>query len=136
MTDATNSNRAANAVVGILGSAGVAHFVAPKFFDQIVPDWVPGSKRFVTYASGAIELIAAILVLNRRTRRIGGWLALATFIGVYPANVQPALQGGMKGAPPPFDSPAVAWARLPLQFPMFWAAWKVIRSTRSSQLIS
>lgn len=128
MSNEPDPNRAANAVVAILGSAGIAHFVVPRFFDQIVPDWVPGSKRFVTYASGAVEVLAAVLVLNRRTRRLGGWLALATFAGVYPANVQAALDGGMKGAPPPWDSPAAAWARLPLQLPMFWLAWKVIRS--------
>ncbi len=117
-------------VASILGSAGIAHFLVPKFFDQIVPDWVPMSKRFVTYASGVAELASATLVLNPRTRRLGGWVALATFVGVYPANVQAALGGGMKDAPPPWDTPIVAWARLPLQFPMFWAAWKVARSKR------
>ena len=121
------SSRPAIIVGAILGGAGVAHFARPGFFDPIVPDWMPGSKRVVTYVSGAVEIGAAALVLVPKTRRLGGWVALLTFIGVYPANVQSALDGGMKGAPPPMDSAAVAWARLPLQFPMFWAAWRVIR---------
>lgn len=107
----------------LLGFAGVAHFVRPEFFDPIVPDWMPGSARTTTYASGVVEVAAAVLVANPRTRRFGGWFAALTFIGVFPANVQSALDGGMKGLEPPMDSPAVAWARLPLQFPLI--AWSV-----------
>ena len=118
------------ALVGILGSAGVAHFAKPEFFDPIVPKWVPGSARMTTYLSGAVEIASAILIVNPRTRRLGGCLALATFIGVYPANIQAALDGGMKGVQPPMDSAAAAWIRLPFQFPMFWLAWTVARTRR------
>jgi len=130
MTERSCISGPALALVGILGGAGVAHFAKPEFFDPIVPDWVPGSKRFVTYASGVVEVAAAALVLTPRTRRLGGWLALATFIGVYPANVQAALDGGMKDVKPPLDGPVAAWLRLPFQFPMFWLAWKVARGAR------
>ena len=104
------------------------HFVAPRFFDPIVPDWMPGEARTTTYASGVFELASAVLVAMPRTRRLGGWLSEATIAGVYPANIQAALDGGMKGAPPPFDSAAAAWARLPLQIPMIRLAVKVARS--------
>ncbi|MCB1029225.1 MAG: hypothetical protein KDB24_15855 [Microthrixaceae bacterium] len=107
----------------LLGFAGVAHFVRPEFFDAIVPEWMPGEPRTTTYVSGAVELTAAALVAVPRTRRFGGWFAAATFLGVLPANVQAALDGGMDGLEPPFDSPAVAWARLPLQLPLI--AWAV-----------
>ena len=113
----------------ILGGAGVAHFAKPDFFDPIVPDWMPGSKRMVTYVSGVVELAAALLVAIPRTRRIGGWVALITFIGVYPANIQAALDGGMKEMDPPFNSAAAAWLRLPLQLPLFWLAWRVAKGT-------
>jgi uncharacterized membrane protein len=46
---------------------------------------------------------------------------------VFPANVWAALQGGMQGLDAPFDSAAVAWARLPLQIPMIWWASEVAR---------
>ncbi len=117
------------ALVAILGGAGVAHFAKPEFFDQVVPKWMPGSARMTTYLSGLVEIASAVLIANPRTRRLGGLVALATFIGVYPANVQAALDGGMKGVKPPFDSAAAAWVRLPLQLPMFWLAWKVARSS-------
>ena len=122
------ATRAAVGVASILGPAGVAHFVRPQFFDPLVPSWVPGSPRTVTHLSGVAEIASAVLVAIPRTRRLGGWLALATFAGVYPANIQAAIDGGIDGAPPPLDSGAAAWVRLPLQFPMFWLAWKVIRS--------
>ena len=32
---------------------------------------------------------------------------------------------------PPFDSAALAWLRLPLQFPLFWLAWRVVRDERT-----
>jgi uncharacterized membrane protein len=122
------SSAPAALLVGILGTAGVAHFVVPKQFDAIVPRWMPGSPRTTTYASGVLELATAALVKNVGTRRLGGMAALATFVGVYPANIQAALDGGYKSFKPPFDSAVVAWARLPLQFPLFWLARRVIRN--------
>ena len=101
----------------------------PGFFDPLVPKWMPGSARLVTYLSGVVEVACAVLIAVPRTRRLGGLLALATFVGVYPANVQAALDGGMKGMDPPLDSAAAAWIRLPFQFPLFWLAWRVVRDT-------
>jgi uncharacterized membrane protein len=117
------------AVVAILGGAGVMHFVKPDFFDPIVPEWVPGSARTTTYVSGVVELAAAGLVAHPRTRRFGAWFAFLTFLGVWPANIQAALDGGMKGADPPLDSAAVAWIRVPFQLPMLWLARKVAKDS-------
>jgi len=103
------------------------HFVSPSFFDVIVPDWMPGSKRTVTYVSGMAELTAAVLVANPSTRRLGGWAALATFVGVWPANVCMAVDGGMPDAPAPMNSALAAWIRVPMQLPMFWLAYQVAR---------
>jgi uncharacterized membrane protein len=110
-----------------MGGAGLMHFVRPTFFDVIVPRWMPGRPRTITYVSGAFELAAAALVLNPRTRRLGGWWSVATLVGVYPANVQMAIDGGIEGADPPLDSAAMSWLRLPLQFPMIWRAVRVAR---------
>jgi uncharacterized membrane protein len=114
-------------VAAILGSAGIAHVVSPNPFDSLVPSWMPGDPRMVTYISGAFECASAVLIAVPHTRRFGGMLALATFAAVYPANIWAALDGGMKDAPPPFNSPAAAWFRLPLQFPLFWLAWQIVR---------
>ena len=113
-----------------LAVPGVLHFMTPQFFDAIVPKWMPGKARTTTYVSGIVELTAAALVLNPKTRRVGAFVALATFLGVWPANIQSALDGGMKGAKPPMDSAAVAWIRVPFQLPMFRAAWKVAQAAK------
>lgn len=115
------------AMVALMGGAGTTHFTNPDFYDPIVPEWLPGSARTWTYLSGVAELACAGLMVRRSSRRLGGWATLATLLAVWPANWQAALDGGMECQDPPFDSAAVAWARLPLQLPMLWGAWRVAR---------
>jgi uncharacterized membrane protein len=121
------------ALVGILGGAGTMHFVKPSFFDPIVPKWMPGSARMVTYLSGVVELAAAALVINPKTRRLGALFAFFTFLGVWPANIQAALDGGMKDLDPPMDSAAVAWIRVPFQIPMLLVAYRLAQSVKARQ---
>lgn len=113
-----------------LGGAGVAHFANPEFFDKVVPEQLP-NPRFWTLASGVVELGTAALLIAPKTRNLGAKAALATFIGVYPANLWAAIDGGYKQLDPPGDSALAAWVRLPLQFPMFYWAWKAITRSRS-----
>jgi uncharacterized membrane protein len=70
---------------------GALHFATPRTFDRMIPQWMPGARRQWTLASGAAELLSGALLLGRRTARAGGWAAAATFVVVYPANVQAAL---------------------------------------------
>jgi uncharacterized membrane protein len=123
-------DRRALGLAALIGGAGVLHFVRPEVFDAIVPDWMPGSARTTTYVSGAVEIAGALLVAIPRTRRAGAWLCFWTFLGVFPANVQSALDGGMADAPTPFDSAAAAWLRLPLQIPLILWARRVAREAR------
>jgi uncharacterized membrane protein len=118
-------------LAAFIGGAGIMHFVRPEFFDAIVPTWMPGSRRTVTLISGAVELASAALVANPRTRRLGAWWCVATFIGVFPANVQSVLDGGIADAPPPFNTKAAAWGRLPLQAPMILWARSVARTAQA-----
>ena len=102
---------------GLLAGMGVLHFAIPKAFDGAIPEWVPGRPRTWTYVSGVWELASAALVANRRTSKVGGYAAAATFAAVYPANVQMAIDN------PPTDAVGVGMLlRLPLQIPMVvWA---------------
>ena len=106
------------------------HFVRPQFFDEIMPEWMPGEPRTTTYASGVAEIAAGALVALPATRRLGALLALATFLGVYPANIWAAVQGGYENVEGFGGSAAAAWLRLPLQIPMIWWAWRVAQSAR------
>jgi uncharacterized membrane protein len=120
-------SRRALGLAAFIGGAGVMHFVRPSFFDPIVPKWVPGDPRTTTYASGVVEIGSALLVANPRTRRLGAWACLLTFLGVYPANIQAVIDGGTPGQTGFAGSATAAWLRLPLQLPMFRWALRVAR---------
>ena len=108
-------------LIGVLAGVGTLHLVHPRSFDALVPRAL-GDPRLWTYASGPAEITGAALLAHPRTRRVGGWWAVVLFVAVFPGNVQAALDGGMPGAPPPLDSAAAAWLRLPLQLPLVtWA---------------
>jgi uncharacterized membrane protein len=114
---------AATALAGLLTVAGIAHFVAPKLFDDIVPRSLPGSQRNWTYLSGAVELAVGAAVAVPRTRRLGGLLAAGLFIAVFPANLKMAIDWADR----PLPQRALAYARLPLQLPLILWALKVRR---------
>lgn len=114
---------AAVALATLLGVAGVLHFVTPDFFDEMVPDLLPGTPRFWTLASGVAELGVAALIAVPRTRRFGGLAAVALFVAVFPANVQMAFDWSDRS---PVEQ-AIAWGRLPLQIPLVLWALKVRR---------
>ncbi len=106
--------RAARALAGLLATAGVAHFVAPRGFDAIVPKTLPGSARTWTYASGAVELAVAAAVAVPATRRAGGLMAAGLFAAVFPANVKMAYDWRHR----PSAARRIAYGRLPLQLPL------------------
>ena len=114
-------------LIGILASAGVAHFVIPKPFDEIVPKWMPGSARLWTQASGVAELAVAGLVAVPRTRSLGGKCAAVLFLAVFPANVQMAIDWWPKGG----AQRAASLGRLPLQIPLVLLARKVMKAARA-----
>jgi uncharacterized membrane protein len=100
-----------------MAGAGVMHFVAPGFYEKIVPRWIGHEKAVVAW-SGVAELLCGALVAVPRTRRLGAWLSVVTLVAVYPANIQMAVDAGRPGNAEEW----VAWLRLPLQVPMVrWA---------------
>ncbi|MGW7426577.1 DoxX family protein [Streptomyces sp. NPDC054813] len=112
------SERSPLLLAGLLATAGVAHFAAPKSFDATIPKALPGSPRAWTYGSGAVELALAAGIALPRTRKAAARAAAAFFVGVFPANVQMAVDWQQR--PQPFRTAALA--RLPLQIPLvLWA---------------
>ncbi len=100
--------------------AGVLHFVIPRVYESIVPDYLPWHRGLV-YASGVAEIAGGAGLLHPRTRRVAGWWSVATLLGVFPANVHMALHperyakvpGGHRGllARLPLQGALIAWAR-------------------------
>ena len=70
--------------------AGIMHFVIPRTYHAIVPDYVP-RKRAVVYASGVAEIAGGAGVLVRPLRRAAAWWSIATLVAVFPANLHMAI---------------------------------------------
>ncbi|MFD3533664.1 DoxX family protein [Streptomyces sp. NPDC058664] len=113
-----SSARSAFLLAGLLASAGVAHFVAPKQFDAIVPRALPGSPRTWTTASGVVELALAAGLALPATRRATARATALFFAGVFPANVKMAYDWRNRSTP----AKALAYGRLPLQIPLILMA--------------
>lgn len=101
-------------------AAGVLHFVTPRTYEAIMPDYLPKHRELV-YASGVAEIAAGAAVTHPRTRRFGSLLGIATLVGVFPANLHmalnpdryPQIPGGRKAllARLPLQLLLIAWAR-------------------------
>ena len=100
--------------------AGVMHFVIPRTYAAIVPDWVPGTREQVVYASGVAEIVGGAATMHPRTRRFGSLFSIFTLIAVFPANVGMALNANRYEVP---GGTVSLWARLPFQ--ALFIAWAV-----------
>lgn len=118
----------------MLTITGIGHFVYPEALDAIVPPLLPGEPRFWTYFSGVAELVVAAMLIapitmkiwNRNLRLVGAWAALALFIAVYPANIYMAIDYSDRV----LSEQLFAYARLPLQFGLFYWAWAIAKDIK------
>ncbi len=97
-------------------AAGLNHFVMPRTYAAIMPDYLPAHRELVL-ASGAAEAIGGVGLLHDRTRRWAGWWLIATLVAVFPANLHMALHPERYRKVP---RPAL-YARLPGQ--LLFIAW-------------
>ena len=110
---------------------GIGHFIIPKPLDLIVPDFLPGDPRFWTYLSGIAELAIGIglisnsqkILFGKTVRLWSAFASLALLITVYTANIKMAIDWSSREMP----DPLIAYARLPLQFPLFYWSWRIIK---------
>jgi len=65
---------------------GVKHFLEPDFFLAIVPPTLI-YKESIVLVSGLLEVIMGLLLLIRKTRKIGAWGIICILILVFPANI-------------------------------------------------
>ncbi|KAF0811456.1 hypothetical protein IGB42_04074 [Andreprevotia sp. IGB-42] len=87
---ASSGSRLRHIALGIVFAwflvGGIAHFLLPHTFAQIVPPAVPWPLAAV-YISGLLELIGAAALIPARSRRWAGWGLMLLTIAVTPANV-------------------------------------------------
>jgi uncharacterized membrane protein len=104
-------------------AAGVNHFLSPRMYEGIMPDYLPAHHELVLL-SGAAEIAGGLGVLFPQTRRAAAWGIIALLVAVMPANVW------MVQHPERFPGiPLWAlWVRLPLQGVLVWWAWRYTRA--------
>jgi uncharacterized membrane protein len=113
-------------LVVLMIAVGVLHFVADRFFVQIVPPQLP-APQWLVWISGVIEIALGLLLLPTATRRLAGYALIALYLAVFPANIYMALANvQLQGMPAWFQqpSPLALWLRLPFQLVLIaWAWW-------------
>lgn len=119
MTGAKNAARALVFLWFLVG--GIGHFVATDRFMSIVPPSVPWPRAAVLI-SGLFELLGAVGILYRPTRRAAGLGLFALTLAVTPANIYMLQRHDLFSVP--------VWllvARLPLQLLLLglilWSTW-------------
>lgn len=120
-----SSATSAKIIGGIFAVSGVVHLVKPEFYEPLIPDWLPGAREIV-YGSGVAELLCAAGLAHPRTRSAAGWASAALLVGVFPGNIQMAVDAmgtdntGLKVG---------SLVRLPFQAPMIWLAVKAAQGS-------
>jgi len=106
--------------------AGILHFITPKTYESIMPDYLPAHRELV-YASGVAEAVGGLglLASSPKVRRYSAYWLVATLVAVFPANLQMALNPEKYKQIPP----AALWARLPLQ--LAFIRWVLAAAKRS-----
>lgn len=105
---------------------GILHFVKPKFFTSIMPDYIPYHLAMV-YISGAAEIFGGLGILFEKTQQLAGWGLILLLIAVFPANIYMAVESIQRSGYASLYSMATI-VRLPLQFVLiYWVYWACIR---------
>ncbi len=106
--------RAAMSVLLLL--TGSSHFFMTDELAAMLPSAVP-IRTEIIYATGVLELLAAVGLLVPTTSRLTSWCLIAFFVAVLPANIYAALNRVGVGG----HGPAYLWFRVPLQ--LFFIGW-------------
>ena len=109
------------AMSAMLLFTSVGHFAFTKGMSMMLPRFIPFKTSWV-YATGVIEIIAALGLLLPDLRYITAICLMTFFLTIIPANIHAALQkvdyqkGGSNG-----PGPKYLWFRIPLQ--IFFILW-------------
>jgi uncharacterized membrane protein len=98
--------------------AGINHFVNPKVYRPLMPDYLPAHHELIL-ASGVAEILGGAGSMLPATRKKAGLLSILTLVAVFPANVLLVQHPEKLPKVPRWAS----IARLPLQLWMIWAVW-------------
>lgn len=109
-------------LVALYGLAGINHFVNPGFYYRMIPPWI-GHVELVNTLAGISELLLAVLLCFKATRKLACYGVIAMLIAFLPTHIY-MLQDAFcaTGDCPPAW---ILWVRLLILQPLliYWA-WK------------
>jgi uncharacterized membrane protein len=122
----TTSQRA---LAAFFSFTGIMHFVIPKTYEAIVPDYVPMSPEAAVFHSGWAEVAGGIAVIAPQTRGLARWWLIGILLAVFPANVHMAMSPDeVRGLDLKKVPRWSLWARLPLQVAAIVWVWRATES--------
>ena len=124
--DYSVSGRIAMSVMLVFTTIG--HFKFAEGMSLMIPGSIPYKKELI-YLTGFIEIAAAVGILIASVQVLTGWLLIAFFLVILPANIFAAMKG-IDYEKATYDGPGSAylWFRIPLQiFFIAWVYWFVIK---------
>ena len=65
---------------------GITHFTNPDFFIPLVPPFLIYLEELV-FVSGIVEVIMGVMLLFKKSRRLGAWITITLLLAVFPANI-------------------------------------------------
>lgn len=106
----------------LLIMAGILHFIKPKFYMKIMPEYLPAHFLLVIL-SGIAEIVCGLLLLFPTTQNIGAYLTIALLVAVFPANIEMSRKYLVK------KKKGFWWTilRLPLQILLIWWAYQLVK---------
>ena len=100
-------------------AAGANHFYNPKFYETIMPPYIPWPYAMVII-SGIAEVVLGAALLVPQLSPYAAWGLILLLLAVFPANIHMATHPELYPAIPT----VLLWLRLPLQGVMLlWAYW-------------
>jgi len=122
----TTSQRA---LAAFFSFTGIMHFVIPKTYEAIVPDYVPMSPEAAVFHSGWAEVAGGIAVIAPQTRGLARWWLIGILLAVFPANVHMSMSPDeVRGLDLKKVPRWSLWARLPLQVAAIVWVWRATES--------
>lgn len=109
------------AMSAMLLFTAVAHFAFTRGMAMMLPDFMP-HKTTIVFLTGGIEIAASVGLFIPNFRLIAGWLLIAFFILILPANIYAAFKH-VDYQKATFDGNGLSylWLRIPLQ--VFLIVW-------------
>lgn len=112
---------------------GIMHLVSPEKLVFMIEGFMPYPTEIIIL-TGVTEIVLALGLLWRRTRKLAGWLLMAQLVAMFPANINVAVMelpapGGLPA------SPWYTWSRLLFQPVFIWWIWKCAVQSRNRSYV-